>query len=153
MCMRVCARARVCVNLYSSASLTRVRKWCFIKNYLLLLLYLQISLHTKCPYCLKTKNKTHTHAFSQSISMVRGGGNKIKTKRSRPKLHRERRVLQDYSSSVQCCFTSTETIRTISDGEPRTATSTFTQLLSSARALHGPSSMLLYVHRDHKDFY
>ena len=33
---------------------------------------------------------------------------------------------------VQCFFTSTETTRTISDGEPRTATSTFTQLLSSA---------------------
>ena len=31
---------------------------------------------------------------------------------------------------VQCCFTSTETIRTIRDGESRTATSTFTQLLS-----------------------
>ena len=29
------------------------------------------------------------------------------------------------------CFTSTETIRTASDGEPRTATSTFTPLLSS----------------------
>ena len=29
----------------------------------------------------------------------------------------------------QCCFTSTETIRTIRDGEPRTATSIFTQLL------------------------
>ena len=28
-----------------------------------------------------------------------------------------------------CCFTSTETVRTIRDGEPRTATSTFTQLL------------------------
>ena len=35
------------------------------------------------------------------------------------------------ASSVQCCFTSTETTRTIRDGEPRTATSTFTQLLSS----------------------
>ena len=32
---------------------------------------------------------------------------------------------------VQCCFTSTETVRTIRDGEPRTATSIFTQLLSS----------------------
>ena len=31
----------------------------------------------------------------------------------------------------RCCFTSTETIRLIRDGEPRTATSTFTQLLSS----------------------
>ena len=29
------------------------------------------------------------------------------------------------------CFTSTETIRTVMDGDPRTATSTFTQLLSS----------------------
>ena len=27
---------------------------------------------------------------------------------------------------VQCCFTSTETVRTIRDGEPRTFTSTFT---------------------------
>ena len=32
---------------------------------------------------------------------------------------------------LQCCFTSTETVRTIKDGEPRTATSTFTQLLNS----------------------
>ena len=32
---------------------------------------------------------------------------------------------------VQFYFTSTETVRTIRDGEPRTATSTFTQLLSS----------------------
>ena len=32
---------------------------------------------------------------------------------------------------VQCCFTSTETVPTIRDGEPRTATSTFTQLLNS----------------------
>ena len=32
---------------------------------------------------------------------------------------------------VQCCFTSTETVRTIRDGEPRTSTSTFTQRLSS----------------------
>ena len=30
-----------------------------------------------------------------------------------------------------CCRTSTETVRTLRDGEPRTATSTFTQLLSS----------------------
>ena len=40
-------------------------------------------------------------------------------------------------------------------GEPRTATSTFTQLLSSVAALFS-SSMLLYVHRDqdvHLDFH
>ena len=32
---------------------------------------------------------------------------------------------------VQCCFTSTETIRTVRDGEPRTVSSTFTQPRSS----------------------
>ena len=34
-------------------------------------------------------------------------------------------------SMVQCCFTSTETVRLIRTGEPRTATSTLTQLLNS----------------------
>ena len=32
---------------------------------------------------------------------------------------------------VPCCFTSTETIKTIRDGKLRTVTSTFTQLLRS----------------------
>ena len=32
---------------------------------------------------------------------------------------------------VQCCFTSTKTITLIGDAEPRTAISTFTQLLST----------------------
>ena len=32
---------------------------------------------------------------------------------------------------VQCCLKSTETVRTVRDGEPRTATSTFTQFLGS----------------------
>ena len=41
------------------------------------------------------------------------------------------------------------TIRTVRNVEPRTATSTFTQLLSTE--LDGSSSVLLYVHRDHKD--
>ena len=41
-------------------------------------------------------------------------------------------------------------LRIIRDGEPRTATSSFTQLLCSNSML---SSMLLYVHRDHKDYY
>ena len=35
---------------------------------------------------------------------------------------------------VLCCFTATETVRTIRDEKPRTATSTFTQLLSSETA-------------------
>ena len=51
---------------------------------------------------------------------------------------------------VQRCFTSTEIIRTIRDGEPRAASSTFTQLLSFAWA--SASSMLLYVHGGHKDY-
>ena len=32
---------------------------------------------------------------------------------------------------VHCCFTSTETVRIIRDGGPKTSTSSFTQLLSS----------------------
>jgi len=39
---------------------------------------------------------------------------------------------QEFKFNVQC-FTSTETIRAIRDGEPRTATSTFTQLLNSGK--------------------
>ena len=35
------------------------------------------------------------------------------------------------TKSVQCCLTSTETIRTVRDGKTRNVTSTFTQLLSS----------------------
>ena len=43
-------------------------------------------------------------------------------------------MLQELSGparAVQCGFMSTETVRTIRDGEPRTTTSTFTQLLRS----------------------
>ena len=36
-------------------------------------------------------------------------------------------------SFVQCCFTSTEFVRIIRDGEPRTAASTFTRLPDSDR--------------------
>ena len=39
--------------------------------------------------------------------------------------------LRKAAVQVQCYFTPTETIRTIRDGEPRTATSTFSQRLSS----------------------
>ena len=42
----------------------------------------------------------------------------------------------------KCCFTSTETIRTTRDGEPSTATSTFTQLRSS-NALLGESFLFI----------
>ena len=49
----------------------------------------------------------------------------------------------------QCRFTSTETVRTIRDEEPRTATSTFTQHLSFVLSSR---SVLLYVHRDRTDY-
>ena len=51
---------------------------------------------------------------------------------------------------VQCCFTSTETIRTIRDGEA----STYGHLdFHTAPELPDlPSSVLLYVHRDHKEY-
>ena len=45
-------------------------------------------------------------------------------------------------SSVQCCFTPTETIRTIRDGRPSTTTSTFTQLVSSVSATEGRTAYL-----------
>ena len=47
---------------------------------------------------------------------------------------------------VQRCFTSTETIRTVRDGEPSTSTSTFTQLLISGSET---SLMVLYIHRNY----
>ena len=45
----------------------------------------------------------------------------------RPRLDK----VQSWRCSIQCCFTSIETVQTIWGGEPRTSTSTFTQLLSS----------------------
>ena len=82
---------------------------------------------------------------------------------------------------VQCCCTSPKTVRSIRDRKPRTATSTFTQLLSSdavpvqstetIRTIRDREprtatstftqllsseilrfKMLLDVHRDHKDY-
>ena len=49
-------------------------------------------------------------------------------------------------SMVQCCFTSTETVRLIRSGNPRTATSIFTQLLNSDPLPHlHPSLIRLMV--------
>ena len=55
---------------------------------------------------------------------------------------------QDTVVQFQCWFTSTETIRSIR--EPRTATSTFTQVSNSAWLRF--SSVLFYVHMDHKHY-
>ena len=41
------------------------------------------------------------------------------------------KVPELWNTTVQCCFTSTETVRTVRDREPRTATWTFTQLQCS----------------------
>ena len=46
-------------------------------------------------------------------------------------------IVSDFSF-LRCCLTSTETVRIIRDGEFRTATSTFTQLLSSGGCLPRP---------------
>ena len=51
---------------------------------------------------------------------------------------------------VQCCLTSTETIRTIRDVGPRTATSTLTQFFVFQSS---SSSVLLDVHRDYTNYY
>ena len=51
--------------------------------------------------------------------------------------------------SVQCCFTSTETIRLIRDREPMMATLTFTQLLSSVMRLLGPLLCIRFAENIH----
>ena len=58
------------------------------------------------------------------------------THKERERERKEKKKKKEWGNAdadFQCCFTSTETIRTIMVGEPRTATSTFTQLLSSER--------------------
>ena len=58
--------------------------------------------------------------------------------------------LRSHHTFVQHCCTATGTRRTIREGrEPRTATATFTQLVSSVNL----SPMLLHVHRDHTDYW
>ena len=53
----------------------------------------------------------------------------------------------DKLNSVQCCIMSTETIRTIRDRKPRTATPTLTQLLSSECAMTGIRLLLLLLRK------
>ena len=74
--------------------------------------------------------------FTETIRTIRDGESRTATETIR--------TIRDGESR-----TATETIRTIRDGESRTATSTFTQLLSS---LLSSRSLLLYVHRDHKNY-
>ena len=52
---------------------------------------------------------------------------------------------------VECCFTSTETVGLLGTGsrEPRTATSIFTQLLSSQESVDDDDELMLNVLRCH----
>ena len=91
-------------------------------------------------HCLSTVrgNYRHLRCRRRAVSAQRFADYVINRKRHCRLTHRL--VLLSAGSDirakvafVQCCRTSTETVRTIRDGEPRTSTSTFTQLLSSAR--------------------
>ena len=50
------------------------------------------------------------------------------------------------------CFTATETIGTVRDGEPSTATPTFTQLVNYVREREREVNIVLNVHRNHKTY-
>ena len=53
-----------------------------------------------------------------------------------------------FFSRVQCCFTSIETMWTVRDREPRTTTSTFTQLLRSVFQCRFTSTQTVRTIRD-----
>ena len=73
-------------------------------------------------------------------------------RQSRPRLRAWRFVdRREERRQVQCCCTSPKAVRSIKDRKPRTATSTFTQLLSSDSV--PVQFTVAYVHRDHKDYY
>ena len=77
-------------------------------------------------------HETYTSGNKTSIaSTYKIGLKKKKKKKFAERLLFLRQFDRYCCSSVQCCFTSTEIVMTVRDGEPRTATSTFTQLLSS----------------------
>ena len=59
-------------------------------------------------------------------------------------------VYLNVNSSIQCCFTATETTGLNRIGELRTATSTFTQLLSFEEVLQ--VNMVLNVHKNYKAY-
>ena len=76
----------------------------------------------------------HTPAGTSVYSHIRGGSIRktmyTLSTRVKPRRWPNRTALmQQRPEPVHCCFTSTETIRTIRKAEPRPATSTFTQLL------------------------
>ena len=82
-----------------------------------------IALRPQRPYGV-LGTETSTPSFTQLLSSVRWYTMLLY-------VHRDRTESSDSSWFVQCCFTSTETVRTIRNKESRTSTSSLTQLLSS----------------------
>ena len=79
------------------------------------------------PWCTCHKTDDHTMSSPQT-AWYSGRWNTGNTPPAHQPVHTQ--------VQVQCYFTSTETIMTPRDGEPRTATSTFTQFLSSHTHTH-----------------
>ena len=125
-------------------------------------------------HCLPLQWKTRRHCWAAQRRIL------STSSEDEPQVLRSRRLWS--LLSFQCCFTSTETVQTIRDREPRTATPSFMQLLSSMFMFnvalppqrlywllgtgspgHPPllscsswapcsCSMLLYIHRDCTDY-
>ena len=91
-----------------------------------------------CDFFYKIFLIPHCSVFEQNLGRLTGVRQQQQPQEQRYPFLTVRAVLScalantGVAVQVQCCFTSTETIlRTIRAGEPRTATSIFTQLLSS----------------------
>ena len=98
------------------------------------------------PSCRALKHVRISMAYTTA---VQGATVTLPGSSTRPAGHSER----DLQGQVRCCFTSTETTRTVRDGEPRTATSAFTQLLSSQRGLLLLSYSAQLQHCEHSDIF
>ena len=88
---------------------------------------------------------THTHTTPPLVSVTPGYSLAALTAARRNCSHPDSEALK---FKFNVALTSTETVRTNRDGEPRTATSIFTQLLCSDLFASFVCSMSLYVHRD-----
>ena len=95
--------------------------------------------YPNCIHLLKNKNKNKTLILARESPGLTGCIDTLKCEQ----LRFSQVCCVKYQSwgclySLPCCFSPTETVRTIKDGEPKTSTSSFTS----------SSSILLYVHRD-----
>ena len=67
------------------------------------------------------------------VGSRRGEGVNSNQRRRKEKEKEKTVTTNEQKLLLKCCFTSTETLGLLGTGEPRTATSTFTQLLTSDR--------------------